>query len=588
MGFLEPSPPAFDLAEWRTKPYLSRLKPNAQDWVVNGFGAPGIVYVLYLVKLLVFIFGAFFVIWASTPHLGGLGDFSRWWSRPIVFQKVAVWTLVWEILGLGSGSMQLTGRFSPVIGGVLYWLRPRTVRLPPWPDKVPFTTGYRRTFADVLLYVGVLVSGIYLLVSPGVQGSTHLASAPIVVLLCFWAVLGLRDKVPFLAARPEVYGFVLIVSLFPLARALVGWQFVLFFIWAGAAISKLNRHFPFVVAVMVSNTQWNRSKKAKQKMYRNYPDDLRPARRAQLAAHVGTAYEFGLPLVMLLSRGGWLQTVAIIGMIVFHAHILSTIPMGVPLEWNLFMIFGIVFAFGHYGHLPLSHANDPILIAVLAIIGVAIPVLGNLWPEKISFLLSMRYYAGNWASSTWLFRKDTNSEQKLDERLYKVAPTSLEQLAKTYDRDTGSFVLEKGMAFRAMHSHGRALTGLLARAVDNIDDYAPRDGEIIAGIVAGWNFGDGHFHDHHLLRAVQEQCAFEPGELRAIMLESQPIQMQKQRYRIYDAADGLLEEGWVDVAEMVKRGPWLEESWEFPVTVIPARTAPSDVVPPADLTGQMA
>src|SRR5207302_4989463 len=126
-----------------------------------------IVYVLYALKLIVFVAGAWLTIWASTPGLGGLTDVGRWWVQPIVFQKLAVWTLLWEILGLGSGSMQLTGRFSPLIGGVLYWLRPGTVRLPPWPDKVPFTKGYRRTVADVALYAGVVGAALYLLTSPG-------------------------------------------------------------------------------------------------------------------------------------------------------------------------------------------------------------------------------------------------------------------------------------------------------------------------------------------------------------------------------------------------------------------------------------
>ena len=567
MGFLQPAPPPFDLDEWRARPFLARLKPNAQDWVLHGFGAPGIVYVLYTMKLIAFVVGGFLVTWATTPDLGGLTDFGRWWIVPMVFQKLTVWTLLWEILGLGSGSMQLTGRFSPLIGGVLYWVRPGTVRLPPWPDKVPFTKGYRRTVADVALYAGVLASAAYLLISGGeVQGARRLQPVAIIVLLSLWALLGLRDKVPFLAARPEVYGFILLVSLFPLRHAIAGWQFVLFFIWAGAAMSKLNRHFPFVVAVMVSNTPWNRSARAKEKLYRHYPDDLRPSRAATLAAHIGTVYEFGLPLMMMLTRGGTLQTIAIIGMIAFHAHILSTIPMGVPLEWNLFMIFGIAFVFGHYGVVPLSTVGVPLLV-LLILLGAVIPILGNLFPEKISFLLSMRYYAGNWASSTWLFRKDTDAEGKLDRRVSKVARIGVEQLAKVYDRDTAQYVIEKGMAFRAMHSHGRALTGLLARAVDDVEGYLMRDGEIIAGIVAGWNFGDGHFHDHHLLEAVQEQASFEPGELRAIMLESQPIQTQRQRYRIFDAATGLLEEGWVDVAEMCRRGPWLEESWDFPVEV---------------------
>jgi len=66
---------------------------------------------------------------------------------------------------------------------------------------------------------------------------------------------------------------------------------------------------------------------------------------------------------------------------------------------------------------------------------------------------------------------------------------------------------------------------------------------------------------------VQERCAFQEGDLRVITLESQPAHVQRQQYRIYDAASGLIEEGWVNVADMVARGPWLEESWDFPVEV---------------------
>ena len=102
-----------------------------------------------------------------------------------------------------------------------------------------------------------------------------------------------------------------------------------------------------------------------------------------------------------------------------------------------------------------------------------------------------------------------------------------------------------------MHSHGRAINGLLPRAVDDVEAYNVREGELISGVVNGWNFGDGHLHDGQLLAAVQERCQFEPGELRIITLESQPAHVQRQRYRIYDAATGLIEEGYVEVADMV-------------------------------------
>jgi hypothetical protein len=569
MGFLQPSPPPFDLDEWKAQPFLTRLKANAQDWAVNGFGTPGVVYVLYIVKLAFYLVAGFVLIGATTPGLGGLGDFTDWWSEPIVFQKFAVWTIVWEILGLGSGSMMLALRFRPMIGGVLYWLRPGTVRLPPWPDKVPLTKGFRRTTFDVSVYAAVLAVGALLFVSDGDPEGFRLDTGWIAVLLGLIALLGLRDKVPFLAARPEVYGFLLLVSLFPAENLIPGWQFVFFFIWWGAAASKLNHHFPFVIQVMVSNTPWNRSRRFKSKMYRDYPNDLRPSSRAALGAHLGTAWEFGMPLLLLLSDGGTIGTIALIGMLAFHIHIFSTFAMGVPMEWNLFMIFGLCFLFGEYGDVPLGNLDHPLLWLLLVLIGVVIPVVGNLRPDKISFLPSMRYYAGNWATTMWLFRKDTGAEEKFDREIDKVAPIAVEQLAQTYDSDTANYILEKGLAFRAIHSHGRALNALFARAAAplDVDDYYVREGEVISGIVTGWNFGDGHFHHEQLLDAVREQVTFEPGELRVVMLESQPAHIQKQYYRIHDAATGLIEEGWVNVRDMIERGPWLEESFEFPVEI---------------------
>lgn len=570
MPFLTPSPPPFELEEWKQQPFLTRLKANAQDWAVNGFGTPGVVYLLYIVKLAIYLVSAFVLIGATTPGLGGLGDFTDWWSEPIVFQKFAVWTLVWEILGLGSGSMMLALRFSPPIGGVLYWLRPRTVRLPPWPDKVPLTRGSRRTAFDVALYAGVIAVGVFLLFSDGDPQAVRLDTMWIAVLLGLLALLGLRDKVPFLAARPEVYGFVLLVSLFPIENLIPGWQFVFFFIWWGAAASKLNHHFPFVIQVMISNTPWNRSRKMKSQMYRDYPDDLRPSRQAAFGAHLGTAWEFGMPLLLILSDGGTIGTIALIGMLMFHGHIFSTFAMGVPMEWNLFMLFGLCFLFGEYGDVPLGNLDDPLLIVLLVLVGVVMPVVGNLRPDKISFLPSMRYYAGNWATTMWMFRKDTGAEEKFDRDIYKVAPVAVEQLAKTYDADTANYILEKGLAFRAMHSHGRALNALFARAAapGDVDEYFVREGEVISGIVTGWNFGDGHFHSEQLLDAVREQVRFEPGELRVVMLESQPAHVQKQHYRIHDAATGLIEEGRINVRDMIERGPWLEESFDFPVEVI--------------------
>ena len=572
MGFFNPAPPPFEYEEWKRRPHLERIKVLAQDWALNGFGTPYFVYLLYLVKLVVYAGGGLLLISATTQGLGGLGDLGDWWTEPIVFQKAVIWTMLWEVLGLGAGSLPLTLRFSPMIGGVLYWLRPGTTRLPPWPERVPFTRGTRRTLLDVALYAGLIAAALYLLLSDGASATGAVAGRldPVAVgaLLAVLGLLGLRDKVPFLAARAEIYGNLAIVFLFPLTNLIVACQLIFVCIWWGAASSKLNRHFPFVVTVMISNTPWNRWRAAKRRLYRDHPEDLRPSSMGALAAHLGTVMEFTLPLILLVSQGGAIGTIAVAGMVIFHLHILSTFPLAVPLEWNIFMIFGLLFLFGHYGATSFSTLDDPLLLAILAVTCVGIPVLGNFRPDLVSFLPSMRYYAGNWATSQWLFRKESGAEAKLDREIVKAAPIVTEQLLKFYDRELVEVLLYKGLAFRSMHSHGRGLNGLVQRAVDDVESYDVREGELVAGVVLGYNFGDGHFHDQRLLAAVQERCRFEPGEVRAVVLESQPANVQRQRYRIFDAATGLVEEGWVNVADMVERQPWLDER-PFPVETAP-------------------
>jgi hypothetical protein len=570
VSFLSPAPPPFELEEWRRKPHLARLKPLVQDWGENGFGSPSFVYLLYALKLVVYAGAAALAI-STTPGLGGIGDFGSWWTEPIVFEKFAVWTLLWEILGLGAGSMPLSFRFLPPIGGPLYWLRPGTVRLAPWPDRVPFTQGTRRTPTDVALYAGVLATGLYLLFATGTDAAGlsagRLPPAGIALLLGLLALLGLRDKIAFLGARPEIYATMLAVGLFPVDQWIVAWQFTFVFIWWGAASSKLNPHFPFVVSVMISNAPLAGPKSLKRKLWRDFPEDMRPSRLAAGLAHFGTVQEFGWPLLLLTVDNDVARTIAIVGMVLFHLNITSMFPLAVPLEWNIFMIFGTLFLFGNYGDVPLSSLGDPLLIALLAIICLGLPVLGNFRPDKVSFLPSMRYYAGNWATTQWLFRKGSGAEAKLDQRIEKAARVVGDQVADIYDPETAGFLLNKGLAFRAMHSHGRALNALLPHAVDDVEAYDAREGELISNVVNGWNFGDGHFHGGQLLAAVQERCAFAAGEVRVIELESEAVGSGRQRYRILDAATGVLEEGSVAVADMVERQPWLDESWEFPVEV---------------------
>lgn len=570
MGFMSPDLPDVDHSEWSRLPRSERLKMLSRHWVEHGFGTPYAVYLLYAFKCAFYVVGAAFVI-SLTPGIGSLGDIGSWWDEPIVYQKLVVWTLLYEVLGLGCGFGPLTLRFVPPIGGFLYWLRPGTIRLAPWPGKVPFTGGDRRTLADVALYAGVLVSAGWLLTRPGSGDSVDgfavglldaTAAIPLIALL---GILGLRDKTIFLAARAEQYWLTLFLFFFPYVDMVVGFKLVLLALWWGAATSKLNHHFPYVVAVMMSNSPFMRSKALKRRMYRDPTNDLRPSWIPRLLAHGGTTVEFGVPAYLVfVGGGGPLTWAAIVFMAAFHLHIISTIPMGVPLEWNLFFVFSLFYLFGAHSEIGIYDLTSPGILFILVPALALVPILGNLKPHLVSFLPSMRYYAGNWATSAWVFRDDAR-EARLEGNLTTASKLPINQLAGLYGPEIADVMMQKGMAWRSMHTHGRALNGLVDRVVGDESGHTIRDGEFVAGVALGWNFGEGHLHNHQLLAAIQSRCHFAEGDLRVVVLESQPFHVQRQAYRIYDAATGLVEEGYVQVLDMLERQPWPEDGPDYPV-----------------------
>jgi hypothetical protein len=115
----------------------------------------------------------------------------------------------------------------------------------------------------------------------------------------------------------------------------------------------------------------------------------------------------------------------------------------------------------------------------------------------------------------------------------------------------------KVMGFRLMHLHGRALPILVPKAVDRLADYEWVDGELVAGMALGWNFGEGHLHQEQLLASIQAQCGFEAGELRCIFVEAQPLGRSTLAYRVLDAKTGVIEKGALPVRELGSRQPWV-------------------------------
>jgi hypothetical protein len=169
----------------------------------------------------------------------------------------------------------------------------------------------------------------------------------------------------------------------------------------------------------------------------------------------------------------------------------------------------------------------------------------------------MRYYAGNWDTTLWCMKPSASA--KIEANIVSIASMPQAQLQKFFGSpEIAEMYQYMGYAFRGFNSHGRAMFALAHRAMAGLDEseYVLTDGERICSTTLGWNFGDGHLHNEQLIDALQRRCQFEPGEVRVVIIDAQPIHRQRQEYRLVDAATGEFERGYVRVADLVDRQPW--------------------------------
>ena len=119
----------------------------------------------------------------------------------------------------------------------------------------------------------------------------------------------------------------------------------------------------------------------------------------------------------------------------------------------------------------------------------------------------------------------------------------------------------KGLAFRSMHSHGRALKFAACRRQTSDDVRclpSVRDEKSSPASCSATTSGDRASLRNEGLPGGGPEALPLPGRASCAWSCSSPSPPPSQRYRIYDAASGLVEEGWVEVADMVERQPWLD------------------------------
>ncbi|MTE13492.1 DUF3556 domain-containing protein [Nocardia aurantiaca] len=593
MGFTTPDLPKVDPETFLHLPLMERMRILATTWAEQGFGSPRMVHVVYIVKLIALYALGGVIVATATSNLPAFWHVSQWWNQPIVYQKLILWTVLLEAIGVAGSWGPLAGKVKPMTGGILFWARRGTIRLRPW-KWVPFTAGDRRGAFDVALYAGLLLSVAVALLSPGVHSDSLVAALPantsglvnpalLVAPIALLILNGLRDKTVFLAARGEQYlPALFFFAVLPFVDMIIALKLLIVVVWIGAGVSKLGKHFSHVVPPMVSNSPSIPFAWIKRAHYRDFPRDLRPSRLADLMAHVGgTTVEILAPLTLLFSPYPWLTGVAVAVMVLFHLFIASTFPLAVPLEWNVLFAYTSVFLFlgfpNQQGY-AVTDLSSPWLAAALLAGLLFFPILGNFRPDKVSFLPSMRQYAGNWASAVWAFAP--GAEAKLN-RVTRSAANQVDQfVAFGYEPLWAEITMQQTIGWRTMHSQGRGLFSVLLKNLPDIDTRTVREAEFTCNSLIGFNFGDGHLHNEDLIAAVQSEARFEPGELVIVWVESQAWGSKVQHYKVIDAALGVVERGAWKVADAVAEQPWLPNG-PIPVQVTWTRpeTGAAEAVP---------
>jgi len=357
MGFIKPDFPDVDPATFMCKPLMERMRILATDWVDHGFGSPRLVHTIYIAKLVFLYTLGGIVVATLTSRLPAFWHVSEWWNQPIVYEKAVLWTVLLETIGVAGSWGPLAGKIKPMTGGILFWARPGTIRLRPW-KWVPLTSGDRRTWFDVGLYAALMISVAVPLFAPGVHSDSLSAAVPqntsglvnpalLIAPIALLVVMGLRDKIVFLAARGEQYLPALIIfSVFPFVDMIIALKLLIVVVWVGAGVSKLGLHFTNVIPPMVSNSPLIPFKWLKRAHYRSFPEDLRPSHLAGFMAHgPGSVVEIIAPLTLLFSTNKWITVAAVVIMVGFHLFIISTFPLAVPLEWNVLFAYATIFLF---------------------------------------------------------------------------------------------------------------------------------------------------------------------------------------------------------------------------------------------------
>lgn len=251
-------------------------------------------------------------------------------------------------------------------------------------------------------------------------------------------------------------------------------------------------------------------------------------------------------------------------MILYHTVIWLTLPAASVFEWQYYTQFMTIFLYARnnfdstsrtltYEHIGLGLPTSPLLVAFLVVVLVVVPIIGQIEPKLVPFMMAYRQYAGNWRTGWWIIRKDKK------EKIEKI---------KTWNPIYRDQRFEYGLAASFMVvPQFRGIFSVMEKFFEE-NDYSPNDFDFVFSFfmenaIFGWGLGLGWMWNRECFRnAVVEVCGLERGD--CFVLQMEPVSAlppHTLQYRLMDMAKGPLE------AEVFVEMPYKELEGTHPLEV---------------------
>jgi len=444
-------------------------------------------------------------------------------------RRFIVYNVLHGVTGFGATSSLLGFRFKIAVGGpMLHFLTPGTICSPLLPFVASlFSCGVpgRRSIVTVVAYAAYVATLVRALQQP--EAMTTETLYPVYAMMAATLVLDLSI---FQAGRGEQYCYMVVCLMFD--DWISGCQIVQLGLWIWAGVSKCGPWFPPVFPFLTKDSLHCllMPKQFHAKMFcKDFPADMNPSNFSTFVAVCGSSLEIIFPVSCCMANPS-VAMFGTIGMCLYHCFIINTLPFASVFEWNYFCIIMAIFLFYpgvHTFAFPHSHG----LIAFLSVVSFAVPLLGNIAPNIVPFLVSYRPYMGNWRFAFYVCHKKAADKHK---KLKSWENPWTEENGKWFYGLLGGIGKQ---GFEAMEQWNyilgaslmyvpgyRAFVPIMEKLCEDngwdINDVLWSHSEPYQNQIFGWSLGTGWIAARECVRqAYNEICNFDEKEMYFIQFE---------------------------------------------------------------------